>query len=154
MCKTLRVSILLIASFVIAGSVLAQKSGEIPDFIKDFKAGEFALKIDKYDRAIASFTSSIKKNPKFYPALHARAVAFSRKGAYDKSIKDLNRVIKLNPNYLDAYAMMGVVYEIKKDYGSALKVYQAALKRTTSPTVKRALANWIAQTEEKIAKKK
>jgi tetratricopeptide (TPR) repeat protein len=154
MCKTVRVSILLIASFVLAGSALAQKSPQIPDFIKDYNEGQFALKINKYDKAIAYFTSAIKKNPKFVPAWHARAVAFSKKGEYDRSIADLNQVIKLNPNHLDAYAMMGVVYEIKKDYKSALRVYQAALKRTTSPSVKRALLTWIAQIEEKIAKKK
>ncbi len=107
------------------------------DYLDYYEQGEFALRVQKWDRAIALFTKSIQDNPKFYVAFHNRAIAYSKKGLYDKSIADLTKAIQLNPDYPDAYGLMGILYEIKKDYPSALRVYEQALAREKRPEVQK-----------------
>ncbi|MGB6067405.1 MAG: tetratricopeptide repeat protein [Desulfomonilaceae bacterium] len=123
------------------------------DYLDYYEQGEFALRVEKWDRAIDLFTKSIQDNPKFFVAYHNRAVAYSKKGLYDKSIEDLKKAIQLNPDYPDAYGLMGVVYEIKKDYPSALHVYEEALTREKRPAVQKTLRGYIADVKAKVRKK-
>lgn len=120
------------------------------DYLDYYEQGEFALRVQKWDRAIEYFSKSLKDNPNFFMAYHNRAIAYSKKGEYDKSLADLRRAVKLNPDYPDAYGLMGLVYEIKKDYASALKVYREALSREKRPPVKRVLQKYIRDAEAKI----
>lgn len=120
------------------------------DLADDVQMGQNALRYQQWDRAVHYFSNAIKQNPKFFPAYHARAIAYSKKGLYDKSIEDLKTAVHLNPDFIQAYGLLGVVYEIKKDYASALKVYRAALTRAKTPAAKRALKNWIADMELRL----
>ena len=120
------------------------------DLASNFQMGQKALRYQQWDRALHYFSNAIKENPKFSPAYHARAIAYSKQGQYDKSIEDLKTAVHLNPDFVQAYGLLGVVYEIKKDYASALKVYRAALHRVKTPAAKRALKNWIADMELRL----
>jgi tetratricopeptide (TPR) repeat protein len=136
-----------LVSMVLAGGIPAQ------DYLDYYEQGEFALRVQKWDRAVELFSKSLQDNPKFFVAYHNRAVAYSKIGEYDKSIQDLKRAVQLNPDYPDAYGLMGVVYEIKKEYPEALKVYQEALSREKRPAFQKALQRYIQDVEAKIRKK-
>lgn len=123
------------------------------DYLDYYEQGEFALRVEKWDRAVELFSKSVEDNPKFFVAYHNRAIAYSKMGEYDKSIQDLKKALQLNPDYPDAYGLMGLVYEIKKDYLEALKVYQEALSREKRPAVQKVLQKYIHDVEAKIRKK-
>ncbi|MGO9571418.1 MAG: tetratricopeptide repeat protein [Desulfomonilaceae bacterium] len=139
--------ILLLVFAVLQGAVAAE------DYLDYYEQGEFALRVQKWDRAIALFTKSIQDNPNFFVAYHNRAIAYSKKGEYDKSIVDLKKAVQLNPDYPDAYGLMGLVYEIKKDYPAALQVYQEALAREKRPATQKTLRKFVQDMEAKIKKK-
>ena len=120
------------------------------DYLDYYEQGEFALRVQKWDSAIALFTKSVQDNPNFFVAYHNRAIAYSKKGDYDKSIQDLKKAIELNPDYPDAYGLMGLVFEIKKDYTSALKVYREALAREKRPGVKKTIQRYIQDVEARL----
>ncbi len=123
------------------------------DYLDFYEQGEFALRIEKWDKAVELFSKSLEDNPNFFVAYHNRAIAYSKLGEYDKSIHDLRKAIQLNPDYPDAYGLLGLVHEIKKEYPEALKVYQEALTREKKPTVRRALQKYIQDIEIKLKKK-
>lgn len=143
--------------FILIGLViicsLAWQRVEAEDYLDYFEQGEFALRVEKWDKAIQLFSKSIQDNPKFFLAYHYRAIAFSKSGKYDKSIADLKKVVELNPQYPEAYALMGLVYEIKKDYPSALKVYREALAREKRQAVRAGIEKYIREVEARIKKK-
>jgi tetratricopeptide (TPR) repeat protein len=139
--------VLTTACALLAGYAVAE------DYLDFYEQGEFALRIEKWDRAIEMFGKSIQDNPNFYVAYHNRAVAYSKKGEYEKSIQDLQKAVQLNPDYPDAYGLMGLLYEIQKNFPSALKAYQDALAREKRPAVKRVLEKYAQDVEAKIKKK-
>lgn len=122
------------------------------DYLDYYEQGEFALRVEKWDRAIELFTKSLVDNPSFFVAYHNRAIAFSKKGEYDKSIEDLKKAVQLNPDYPDAYGLMGLVYEIKKDYASALNAYKEALNREKRPAPRKIIQKYIQDMEAKLKK--
>ncbi|MBI4965551.1 MAG: tetratricopeptide repeat protein [Desulfomonile tiedjei] len=138
---------LLAVWWIIAGPVVAQ------DYLDYYEQGEFALRVEKWDRAIEMFTKSLQDNPNFFVAYHNRAIAYSKKGEYDKSIADLKKAVQLNPDYPDAYGLMGLVYEIMKDYPAAVQVYKEALALEKRPAVRKALEKYLQDAEVKIKKK-
>jgi tetratricopeptide (TPR) repeat protein len=152
MGKTFFLAIVLL----LCGGCLTSAAATTADkeYLNYYEQGEFALRVQKWDRAIELFTRSIEKNPKFFIAYHNRAVAYSKKGDYDKSLADLKKAVELNPDYPDAYGLMGLVFEIKKDYTSALKAYQEGLKREKRDQIKQVLQRWIKDVEGKIKKQK
>lgn len=123
------------------------------DYLDYYEQGEFALRVEKWDRAIELFTKSLQDNPSFFVAYHNRAIAYSKKGEYDKSIQDLKQAVKLNPDYPDAYGLMGLVYEIMKDYPAAVQVYKEALTREKRPAVRKTIEKYLQDAEAKIKKK-
>lgn len=145
----------LIIFFVLIFSTCALHKSTVraEDYLDYYEHGEFALRVEKWDRAIEMFTKSIQDNPNFFVAYHYRAIAYSKKGEYDKSIEDLKKAVQLNPDYPDAYGLMGLLYEIKKDYAAALGVYREALGREKRPAVIRLLQKYVQDAESKIQKK-
>jgi len=127
-------------------------AAQAEDYLDYYEQGEFALRIEKWDRAIQLFTKSLTDNPKFFVAYHNRAIAYSKKGEYDKSIEDLKKAVALNPDYPDAYGLMGLVYEIKKDYRAALTAYKEAYAREKRTAAKGVLMQYIQDVEAKIKK--
>jgi tetratricopeptide (TPR) repeat protein len=131
---------------VLPGAVAAE------DYLDFYEQGEFALRVQKWDRAVELFTKSIQDNPNFFVAYHNRAIAYSKKGEYDKSIEDLKKAVQLNPDYPDAYGLMGLVYEIKKDYPAALQVYREALAREKRPAAQQTLRKYVEDLAAKVKK--
>lgn len=142
----------LLVSLIITCSIGLQKA-VAEDYLDYFEQGEFAVRVEKWDKAIELFSKSIKDNPKFFLAYHYRAIAYSKSGQYDKSIEDLKKVVELNPQYPEAYALMGLVYEIKRDYPAALKVYREALAREKRQAVRAGIEKYIRDVEAKMKKK-
>src|SRR5208283_3638117 len=123
---------------ILAGTLL-QSSARAEDYLDYFEQGEFALRVEKWDRAIEFFTKSIQENPNYFVAYHYRAQAYSKKGEYEKSIQDLKKATQLNPDYPDAFGLLGVVYEIIKDNVAAHEAYREALSREKRPAVQKML---------------
>lgn len=149
----IRRKLLVLVCVLVWGYAVAWLPVNAQDYLDYHEQGEFALRVEKWDRAIEMFTKAIEDNPNFFVAYHYRAIAYSKKGEYDKSIEDLKKAVKLNPDYPDAYGLMGLVYEIKKDYPAALGVYREALSREKRPAVIKLLQKYIEDTEAKIKKK-
>ncbi len=120
------------------------------DYLDYYEQGEFALRVEKWDRAIDLFTKSLADNPSFFEAYLNRAIAYSKKGEYDKSIADLKKAVQLNPDYPDAYGLMGLVYEIKKEYAFALSAYKEALNREKRPAPRKIIQKYIQDMESKL----
>jgi len=123
------------------------------DYLDYYEQGEFALRVEKWDRAIEMFTKSLQDNPNFFVAYHNRAIAYSKKGEYQKSIEDLKKAVQLNPDYPDAYGLMGLVYEIMKDYAAAVQAYKEALAREKRPAARKPLEKYLQDAEAKVKKK-
>jgi tetratricopeptide (TPR) repeat protein len=123
------------------------------DYLDFYEQGEFALRVEKWERAIELFSKSIKDNPNFFAAYHNRAIAYSKRGDYDKSIGDLKKAVQLNPEYPDAYGLMGLVHEIKGDFPAAVEAYKEALAREKRPAVTKVLQKCLQDSEAKIKKK-
>ncbi len=145
--------VILLLMIVFSTVGIGKWNAAAEDYLDYYEQGEFALRVEKWDRAIELFTLSLRDNPKFFVAYHYRAIAYSKKGEYDKSIEDLKKAVELNPDYPDAYGLMGLVYEIKKDYESALRVYKEALTREKRPAVVKLLEKYIQDAEAKLKKK-
>ncbi len=141
------VLMIMIANVILAAAVLAE------DYLDYSEQGEFALRVQKWDRAIELFTKAIQDNPNYFVAYHYRAIAYSKKGEYDKSIQDLKKATQLNPDYPDAFGLMGLVYEIKKDNAAAHEAYREALSREKRPAVRKILEKNIQDLEAKSKKK-
>lgn len=123
------------------------------DYKDYYEQGEFALRVENWDKAIALLTKSIQDNPGFAMAYQHRAIAYSKKGQYDKSIQDLKKVVELNPNLPDAWGIMGLVYEIMKDYPSAVHAYKEAIAREKKPAFRKVLEKYLQDAEVKVKKK-
>jgi len=134
-------------------ATLLQSSARAEDYLDYYDEGEFALRVEKWDRAIEFFTKSIQDNPSFFAGYQRRAIAYSKKGEYDKSIQDLKKATQLNPDYPDAYGLLGLVYEIKKDNAAAHEAYREALSREKRPAVRKLLEKNIQDLETKLKKK-
>ena len=134
-------------------ATLLQSSARAEDYLDYFEQGEFALQVQKWDRAIEFLTKSIQENPSYFVAYRYRAIAYSKKGEYDKSIQDLKKATQLNPDYPDAFRLLGVVYEIKKDNVAAHEAYREALSREKRPAVRKILEKNIQDLETKLKKK-
>jgi tetratricopeptide (TPR) repeat protein len=144
---------LLLLLILMAVNALPCRPAFAEDYLDYYEQGEFALQVQKHDRAIEFFTKSIQDNPNFFVAYHNRAIAYSRKGEYDKSIQDLKKATQLNPDYPDAYGLLGRVYEIKKDNAAALEAYREALSREKRPAVRKMIEKDIQDLEAKLKKK-
>lgn len=153
-CESMRNIAKLSSVILVLLSICAQPVGWVfaDDYLDYYERGEFALRVEKWDRAIEMFSKSIQENPKFFVAYHNRAIALSKKGEYDKSIADLQKAVQLNPDYPDAYGLMGMIYEIKKDYPKALQVYREALAREKRPKFQKVIEKLIQDAEAKVKK--
>ena len=138
---------LLVTSSVLGGTALAENYRDY------YEQGEFALRVEKWDKAIELLTKSIEDNPKFFVAYRHRAIAYSKKGEYEKSIQDLKKVVELNPDQPDAWGMMGLVYEIMKDFPAAVQAYKEALATEKRPAIKKAIQKYLQDAEAKVKKK-
>ena len=153
MCMSLSTRKTIVLLGLLCACALTSVPALAQDYLDHYEQGEFALRVQKWDRAIEFFTKALADNPKFFAAYHNRAVAYSKKGEYDKSVGDLKKAILLNPDYPDAYGLLGLVYEIKMDYAAASSAYREALAREKRPAMKKVIEKYIQDLEPKLKKK-
>jgi len=147
--KTFIIRILagLLAFSVLGGSAAAE------DYLDYYEQGEFALRVEKWDRAIQLLTKAIQDNPSFFTAYQHRAIAYSKKGDYQKSIQDLKKAVEINPDQPDAWGVMGLVYEITKDYPAAVRAYKEALAREKRPAFRKIIEKYLQDAEARMKRK-
>jgi tetratricopeptide (TPR) repeat protein len=145
-------SVLCILAVLVASSVLGGQAAA-QDYADYYAQGEFALRVENWDKAIDLLTKSIQANPGFFVAYQHRAIAYSKKGEYEKSIQDLRKATELSPDQPDAWGLMGLVYEIMKDYPSAVQAYKEALGREKRPAPRKVIQKYLQDAEAKLKKK-
>jgi Tfp pilus assembly protein PilF len=72
--------------------------------------GAAALKMNRPEAAIASFTRSIEIDPSYARAYHMRGLALANKGDGRAAIGDFSKAIELNPQYGAAYHSRAALY--------------------------------------------
>jgi tetratricopeptide (TPR) repeat protein len=81
------------------------------------------------NRAIASYTESIRLNPNYAEWVYSsRARAYVEKGDYDRAIADCNQAIRLDPNNYGAYNNRAAAYFEKGDYDRSLADINQAIR--------------------------
>jgi tetratricopeptide (TPR) repeat protein len=141
-------AVLILASAV----AFAETDATVENYKEYYEQGEFALRVEKWDRAIELFSKALEGNPQLFEAYYHRAIAYSKKGEYDKSIGDLKKAVELKPDYAGAYLVIGLIYEIKKDYPAALKYYREALGREKDPSLRKIVEKYLQDAEAKARK--
>jgi tetratricopeptide (TPR) repeat protein len=98
-----------------------------PDWLNN--RGLIHLEMKSYDKAIADFTESIKKAPKFIVPYENRASIYAERKEWDKAIADFDEMIKLDAKYTDAYRKRAQAYVAKGQLDKALTDLDAAVER-------------------------
>jgi len=75
-----------------------------------YKKGIGYLEKELYDRALSSFSHSIRPDPKFAEGYIKRGDTWYLKGDNDMAINDYNVAISLKPNYSESYLGRGLAY--------------------------------------------
>lgn len=102
---------------------------------RDFKNKEKIshLKTDYIKKAINSFTSALKIEPKFTMAYYYRGVSYIEVRQFDEAIRDFTTAIKFNPNFSQAYFSRGLAYHNgKRQHEQAMRDYTKAIEVTPS----------------------
>ena len=84
-----------------------------------------------YDRAIESYTATIKKFPKSGSSYASRATCFREQKKFDEALADMNRALELAKDSEDrefTICMRGAVYFAKRDYPAAIKDLSESLR--------------------------
>ena len=93
-----------------------------------FQQGNVLMMLGQVDRAIETYSHTIKLNPNNTYTYNNRGAAYQSKNSFDHAIADYTKAIQLNPNYADAYTHRGVAYGAKGDYDHAIADYTKAIQ--------------------------
>ncbi|MFO0425999.1 MAG: tetratricopeptide repeat protein [Planctomyces sp.] len=83
----------------------------------------------EYDRAIADFSESLKREPKNAGALNNRGQCHYLKQNYSEAIRDFSAALKLDPKNFLARNNRSLAYIAAKDYKNAMADLQVALQQ-------------------------
>jgi tetratricopeptide (TPR) repeat protein len=100
------------------------RPGEDPDIA----AGNAAMAKKDWDKAIASYSKSIKNNPANASAYVSRARAYVQQGNLDKAIADATVALQKSPNNSTAYGQRAVAYKLLQQYDKALQDLDNAIR--------------------------
>ena len=81
----------------------------------------------KYDLAMADADAAVQLNPKFVPALLARAFVYERTAKFDLALTDLNQAIEIDPKNPIAYITRGNVKADQKNWADSLQDLDQAI---------------------------
>lgn len=84
--------------------------------------------VQKYDLAIADFTTAISIDPKNAEAYNNKGMYLSEKGMLDSALIYLNKAIELKPDSYEAIYNKGNNYAKAGDFNTAIKLYNEAIK--------------------------
>jgi tetratricopeptide (TPR) repeat protein len=85
-----------------------------------YDRAELLSKKQKWDEAIADYSTVIERNPAWSYPLIGRGKAWTNKKEYDKAIADYDKAIKTSPENAYAYLLRGDCKRLKKDVDGAL----------------------------------
>ena len=94
---------------------------------------------EKYDEAIADYTTAIEIDPDYAWAYNNRGVAYDNQGKYDLAIADYTTAIELDPDHKEAYYNRGNAYRKQGKYDLAIADYTKAIE--IDPDYKEAYTN-------------
>ncbi len=84
-----------------------------------------------FDRALADYTSAIKRDPKHESAFENRGnIYLYQKREYDRAIADFDQAIKIEPNIASAFSSRGAAYAEKNDIDRAVQDYSESIRLT------------------------
>jgi tetratricopeptide (TPR) repeat protein len=96
----------------------------IPIFL--FRGNAFLL-AEKYEDAVADYTTAINLNPKFAEAYLNRSTVYSLQGDHVRAIADYTTALDLNPQDADAYNNQGNIYSLQGDHVRAITSFTTAI---------------------------
>jgi tetratricopeptide (TPR) repeat protein len=85
-------------------------------------------KEQRYDEAIAHYSTAIKIKPTDFSAYHNRGLSYGKKGDQELAIADFTKTIELNPGFSDAYRSWGVSFTLKGDFDKAISDFTKAIE--------------------------
>ena len=87
------------------------------------------VKLEKFDKALESYQSALKLNPKDHVTLYNLGIVYHDTMEFDKAIIYYKKAIKHYPNYLDALFNLGYVYKQKGDFLKAAKLFEIIINK-------------------------
>jgi tetratricopeptide (TPR) repeat protein len=89
----------------------------------------------RFDRAVADFTTALKRDGKRADSYCGRGQAFLARRDYDTAIADLTEALKLDPKATDAYYHRALAQRTKKNYDQAIADLTQAIRLAPSGEV-------------------
>jgi tetratricopeptide (TPR) repeat protein len=93
-----------------------------------YNLGNYYLSINKFERAISSYDTALKLEPRAVPAMVNESIAYARLGDKNKSDALLKKALKVNPNNAAANFNMGLLKAEQKDIKGAQQYLRKAMK--------------------------
>lgn len=91
-------------------------------------AGIEQMQLGDLERAIATFSEVIRRQPAFAEGWNKRATAYYLAGEYRRSLADCDEVMKRNPQHFGALSGYGLVYFELEEFERALEYWRRALE--------------------------
>jgi tetratricopeptide (TPR) repeat protein len=93
-----------------------------------YNLGNYYLSVNKFERAISSYDTALKLEPRAVPAMVNESIAYARLGDKKKSDAILKKALKVNPNNAAANFNMGLLKAEQKDIKGAQQYLRKAMK--------------------------
>ncbi len=98
--------------------------------LEDYRLEVLGLKLFRqgaYDKAIATYSRMIKRQPKDANAYFNRGLAYKNAGLGDRALADYDAAIRLDPSHQKAYLDRGNIRYQRGSYSDAIRDYMNAL---------------------------
>lgn len=69
---------------------------------------------EDYEKALAYFEKSIKKNPRYAEAQLGLGIAYGKLGRYTEEVEAFKQAIRINPDYAEAHFGLGLMYFFRR----------------------------------------
>ena len=90
--------------------------------------GETYYNAGNYEKALAAFKSSLKKNNNLALAYYNRGLTYYKTDNLSDAIDDLSKAVSLTNNQGDWYYSLASAYRDKKEYLKAVENYYSCIK--------------------------
>ncbi len=90
--------------------------------------GQLEAERGELDKAVATLSHAIDKNPSMALAIEARADLYKKKGDYEKAALDYRSAVTLEPRSFDANYGLALMYQYLKRFSDAVASYQKAVE--------------------------
>jgi len=90
--------------------------------------GNYYLNINNFERAISSYNTALKLEPRAVPAMVNESIAYARLGDSKKADALLKKALKVDPNNAAANFNMGLLKAEQKDMNGAQRYLRKAMK--------------------------